>query len=134
MRSFNALLSVGLIGAFLFGGALVAGLVELYRGDPGHNWTHRDMRLSLAETRSRLEIYIGGELLQNHLERKGLSATGPDGTVYPVVERDLRIRLNNWPERRAELAMRAILEAFLAGLSVAALGAGWHQARRRKEP
>ncbi|HOW97507.1 MAG TPA: hypothetical protein P5567_11275 [Kiritimatiellia bacterium] len=134
MRPFNALLSIGLTGTFLFGSTLLAGLVQLHRGDPGHNWTHRDMRLSLAETRNRTEIYIGGELLQDHLGRKGLTATGPDGTVYPVVERDIRIRLNNWPERRAELAMRAILEAFLTGLSVAALMIGIVQARRRNQP
>ncbi|MBU1692992.1 MAG: hypothetical protein KJ726_11740 [Verrucomicrobia bacterium] len=132
-RQLNGLVWAGLLGTLILGGYLVANLVELYRGDPGYNWTHRDMRLALPETRDALELYIGGELLQKHLERKGLTATGPDGTPYPVVEQDIRVRLNYWAERRADLAVRAIPGALLTGISLACLALGLYQVRQQRK-
>lgn len=133
-RFFNGLLSAGLLSTLVFGGLLAAGLLEIFRGDPGHNWTHRDMRMTLPESRDWLEIYVGGELLQAHLERKSLATAGPDGTSYPVLERDIRVRRNNWLERKTELALRAIPEAFLCGLSLACLAMGVFRRRRGETP
>ena len=133
-RRFNGLFIAGLISTLIFGGSLLMSLVELRRGDPGHNWTHRDMRIPLSETRNDLELYIGGELLQKHIERNGLKTIGPDGTDYTVVERDIRVRWNHWAEWRAELTLRAIPAAFLTGLFVACLAIGLYQARRSRRP
>ena len=132
-RSFNGLVFAGLLGTLILGSALVAALIELYRGDPGHNWTHQAMRLPLSETRDTFEVFIGGELLQKHLERGAMMTAGPDGTPYKIMEEDIRVRLNNWPGRRADLAVRAIPEAFLTGLSIACLALGVGQRRQRKK-
>lgn len=132
-RRFNGLLWAGLLGTLILGGNLVANLVALYRGDSGHNWTHREMRLTLPETRDAVELYIGGELLQKHLDRKGLTSAGPDGTPYVILERDIRVRLNHWPEQRVSLAMQAIPEAFLAGIFIACLALGLYQVRQQRK-
>jgi hypothetical protein len=114
----NGLLIAGLIGTLFAGGMLTASMVELLMGDPGHHWTHEDMRLPLGEADHALELYVGDERLR---------AESDQG-------RRLGVRLNNWQARRAELALRAVPEAFLTGISVTLLFLGLRglSSRRRQ--
>jgi hypothetical protein len=123
-KQMNPLLLIGLIGVFVVGSIFVEKYWQATRSEPNMWWTPMSMALKLDETRTHFELFIRGELLQNHVRDGSLSLVYPDGASTPVISDDIRIRLNNWPAVQASFLNSAILPAFLLGVSLSCLVVG----------
>ncbi|RJP44878.1 MAG: hypothetical protein C4548_05405 [Desulfobacteraceae bacterium] len=130
-KQMNPLLLIGLIGVFVVGSIFVEKYWQATRSEPNMWWTPMSMALQLDETRSHFELFIRGELLQNHIRDGSLSLVSPDGASTPVTSDDIRVRLNNWPAVHASFLSSAILPAFLFGVSLSCLAAGIILLRKR---
>lgn len=99
-------------------------------------WTPMELRLPLAETKDRVEVYLRDIALLNHVEAGRLQLLTDTG-VTPVRNSDVRLRFNNWDRIRAEripsllgsgIALGASGVFFLFGLL------GWGPAKPVKAP
>lgn len=127
MKTFNAWLSVGILGSTIFGSQLATDYGRAMWGDRDMWWTPGSMALPLDQTGEAFQIYLGGELLQRHVERGTLTAVDPQGRPYRVSHGDLRVRLNNWNQTRASFLHAAVFSAFMLGMSLVCLGVGARQ-------
>lgn len=123
-KQINSLLVTGLIGAVIFGAGFVSTIYRSFWGEEDIWWTPMEMALSIEETSNSFEMYIAGELLQKRLSEGTLLGIDKDGIKYPVVSKDISIRLNNWNKVRASILVNSILTAFLLGISVTMLVTG----------
>jgi len=130
MKNFrsNSLLWMGLTGSLIFGTTFFDNVYQAFRGDQLIWWTPQAMRLPIEETKSNFEIYIGGVSLQKHLSDKTLFSADKNGKQYPVVSRDITVRLNNWDKTQAALLTNTTLTGFAFGVSIALLVIGVIQA------
>ncbi|MCI5121774.1 MAG: hypothetical protein D3908_11400 [Candidatus Electrothrix sp. AUS4] len=118
MRSINPLLFIGLIGTVTVGSSLAADLMQVFYGEQGIYWTHKDMPLSLHETGNNFQVLIGGKSLQDHLKGKTFFAADEELVPYPVVAKDVTVRVNNWPSVKARILTKTTLTAFAFGVNL----------------
>jgi hypothetical protein len=69
-------------------------------------------------------VFVNDELLQSRIERGALLAIDPEGKTYPVVSKDVAVRLNNWHKTKASFLHAAVFSALLLGLSLMSLVVG----------
>lgn len=117
-------------GAFFFMSALQ--IVRCFAQPSDIWWTPKAIALPLAGTSDRVEVYVRGVALRDHVEAGRLQLVTDSGATA-VAGPDIRLRVNNWDRIRAEripvlLGHAAALGAsgvfFLIGLL------GWAPPRR----
>lgn len=119
MRLINPLLFfVGLAGMITIGSGLYADLMQVFYGEQGIYWTHKDQPLSLKETGDDFQILIGGEPLQEHLDGKTFFAADVELVPYPVVASDVTVRVNNWPVVKARILTKTTFTGFAFGVNL----------------
>ena len=95
-------------------------------------WTPKALTPSLNDVADRVEVYIRGERLDEHIKSGRLQLLGSAGPAT-VIESDVRFRFNNWDRVRAQgipvlLAPAALLGASCVGLLLGI--AGWTRVRK----
>ena len=131
-REINALLLIGVIGLFTVGTQFGINLGRAVWGDREIWWTPRSMALSLEETSDRFRLFIDGKPLQEHLADNSLAVADEAGASRVVAPEDVRVRLNNWHQMRANFFMSALPGAFGLGVSITCLVLGLIHRRQRK--
>ncbi len=131
----NALFLIGLIGTVVFGFHFGLQYGRALWGDRDIWWTPMAMAIPLQETRQTFNLFVSGELLQNHIERGSLSATDSKGRSYPVAADDIKVRINNWYKIKASFLHFAVFAGILLGGSIACLIMGTIELfKKRKNP
>jgi len=74
-------------------------------------WTPRSLAVPLAESRDRVEVLVGGELLQKRIEDGALMLKAEDGSSRAVEAPDVTLRFNTWDARRADLYWQGMFSA-----------------------
>jgi hypothetical protein len=123
-KQLNIYLSIGILGVFVFGSMFIGDIYEAFYGSASIWWTHQDMKLPLEKTKDQFEIWINGKLLQKRLEDRSLYVVDADGNQYPVVSKDVGVRINNWDSRQAEILKFALVRALITGICLGFLLAG----------
>jgi hypothetical protein len=119
---------MGLTGSLIFGTTFFDNVYQAFRGDQTIWWTPQTMRLPIEETKNNFEIYIGGTSLQKHFSDKTLFSVDKNGKQYPVVSKDITVRLNNWDKTQSSLLTNTTMSGFAFGVSIALLVVGVIQA------
>ena len=127
MHKMNGLLIAGIIGLSVFGAQFGIQYGRVLWGNKDIYWTPKSMALPLSETQHNFEVFVSGDLLQNHLNRKSLSATDPQGERYQLRAEDIVVRLNNWQKVKSTILHTAIWLAFMLGMSLMCLLVGIKQ-------
>lgn len=117
----NALFLIGVIGTVVFGFHFGLQYGRAVWGNSDIWWTPMSMAMSLHETRQTFNLFLGDELLQDHLARSSLSATDSKGRSYPIVADDIKVRINNWYKIKASFLHFAVFTGILLGGSIACL-------------
>ncbi|MCI5139639.1 MAG: hypothetical protein D3922_14795, partial [Candidatus Electrothrix sp. AR1] len=128
MRFINPLLFIGMIGVVTIGSSLYADLMQVFYGEQGIYWTHKDMPLPLEKTGENFQVFIGGKPLQNHLDEKTFFAADGELVPYPVAARDVTARVNNWPSVKTRILAKTTLTGFAFGVNLTLLITGLVQA------
>lgn len=81
--------------------ASVGHLIRFTRERDDIWWTPRTATVSLPQSRSRVEVYIRGTSLEEHIKAGRLQLLSDRGPA-PLTEADIGVRLNNWDRVRAE--------------------------------
>jgi len=87
-------------------------------------WTPRSLAVPLAESRDRVEVLVGGELLQKRIEDGALMLKAEDGSSRAVEAPDVTLRFNTWDARRADLYWQGMFSAAYLAIGVAMLVVG----------
>ena len=119
---------MGLTGSLIFGTTFFDNVYQAFRGDQTIWWTPQTMRLPIEETKNNFEIYIGGTSLQKHFSDKTLFSVDKNGKQYPVVSKDITVRLNNWDKTQSSILTITTMSGFTLGVSIALLVIGVIQA------
>ena len=82
------------------------------------------MRLPVEDTRDNFELYIGGEPLRKHLSNSTLFAVDKNGKQYPIVSKDITVRLNNWDKIKASILRHTTMSGFAFGVAITLLVIG----------
>jgi hypothetical protein len=98
----------------------VVQLVRFFRQPADIWWTPTTMRMPLGESRDRVQIYVAGVLLQEHLTGGRLLLAGERGTAQ-VNETDVDLRFNNWDRVRSQQIPALLSYAAGAGAAGIAL-------------
>jgi hypothetical protein len=64
-------------------------------------WTPKPLSLALADASDRVEVYVRDVALLEHV-KAGRVQVLTDTVARPLMESDIRLRLNNWDHVRAE--------------------------------
>lgn len=80
-------------------------------------WTPKALGLPLADTSDRVEVYVRGVALQEHVKAGRLQLLN-DADATPVTDADMRLRFNNWDRIRAQ----RIPSLLSAGIGLGASG------------
>lgn len=123
-KKINALVLVGIIGTFVFGSHLVTSLGRAYWGEQNIWWTNRDMKLSLEESREKVEVFFKNELVQDKLASGKVKITYDSVGTEPLRAGDFTVRINNLDKMRAKFLGFALISAFFLGLCLACLVLG----------
>ena len=83
-------------------------------------WTPKAMSPSLTEVADRVELYVRGERLDEHIRSGRLQLLG-GATATTVVASDIRFRFNNWDRVRAQEIPALLTSAALLGAACVAL-------------
>ncbi len=135
MRFINPLLFIGMIGVVTIGSSLYADLMQVFYGEQGIYWTHKDMPLPLEKTGENFQVFIGGKPLQDHLDEKTFFAADGELVPYPVASRDVTVRVNNWPSVKTRILTKTTLTGFAFGVNLTLMIVGLVQTclqRKRK--
>lgn len=127
MLKINGFLIAGIIGVAVIGSHFGVQYGRAVWGSNDMWWTPKAMALTLSETRHNFELFVRGDLLQNHLKKGTLSAIDSQGESYRLVPEDIQVRLNNWYKVKSSMLHSAVLAAFLLGISVMSLVVGVKQ-------
>ncbi len=119
---------MGLMGSLIFGTTFFDNVYQAFRGDQTIWWTPQAMRLPIEETKDNFDLYIGGVSLQKHLSDKTLFSVDRNGKQYPVVSKDVTVRLNNWDKTQSSILTITTMSGFTLGVSIALLVIGVIQA------
>ena len=80
-------------------------------------WTPKALGLPLADTSDRVEVYVRGVALQEHVKAGRVQLLTDTGAT-PVTESEMRLRFNNWDRIRAQ----RIPSLLSAGIGLGASG------------
>jgi len=114
----NELLWIGLTGIFIIGINFTVDIYQVFWGDHNIWWTNQTMRLSFDKSNDNFEIYIGGKILQNHLNEKTIFSRDNNGNLYPIVFNDITVRLNNWDKIKSSILMNTTITGFGLGVVI----------------
>ncbi len=117
----NALFIIGIIGISVFGSHFGVQYGRAVWGNKDIWWTPMSMALPIEETVQDFQIFIGGNLLQEHLEQRSLTVRDANSRTYQVVSEDIKVRLNNWHEVKTDFLHSAVFSGILLGISLACL-------------
>jgi hypothetical protein len=131
-KSMNALLFIGLIGVFTIGSSFFVNIYSAFWGNKDIYWTPQSMKLPIEEANNDFQVYISGKLLQKHLTENTLFAIENNGVQYPVVSKDVSVRLNNWNKVRSRILTTAIFTGFSFGITLTLLITGLIQTIAQK--
>lgn len=129
---FNPLLFMGLIGIFTIGSHFGVQLYRAFGQDRDIWWTPRSRALAFEEATHHFRLFISGKLIQDHIAEKGLFALDDRGQQYPVVTRDLTVRLNNWKTVQASILANMLITSFSFGIVITVLVIGLIQVFSRR--
>jgi hypothetical protein len=121
-------------GVFFFMSALHLLRFSVQRSDIW--WTPIALSLPLAEVADRVEVYVRGVPLQDHIVAGRIQLL-TDAGARPVTESDLRLRFNNWDRIRAQKIPSLLAAAVGLGASAVFLLFGlldWGPPRRVPPP
>ncbi|MCI5190105.1 MAG: hypothetical protein D3905_10020 [Candidatus Electrothrix sp. AS4_5] len=124
MKYINPLLLIGMIGVFTTGSSLTADLMQVFYGEHNIYWTHKDSPLPLEKTGNDLQVFIGEKRLQDHLNGKTFFAADGELVPYPVLAKDVTVRVNNWPSVKAQILNKTIFTSFAFGVNLTLLIVG----------
>ncbi|MCI5222774.1 MAG: hypothetical protein D3924_08915 [Candidatus Electrothrix sp. AR4] len=127
-KSINPLLLIGMIGVFTIGSSLTADLIQIFYGDEGIYWTHKDMPLPLEKTKNTFEVFIGKKRLQDHLDGKTFFAADGELVPYPVLSKDITVRVNNWHKVKSKILTKTTFSGFAFGVNLTLMITGLVQA------
>ncbi|WDN89751.1 hypothetical protein BuS5_02719 [Desulfosarcina sp. BuS5] len=127
MRKINGFLIAGIIGVLVVGANFGIQYGRIAWGNKDMWWTPKSMALPLSTTRHNFELFVNGDLLQEHLDRGSLSATDEQGKRYELVPEDIKVRFNNWHKVKSAMLHTAVWEAFMLGISLMSLIVGIRQ-------
>jgi hypothetical protein len=135
-RQINSLLWIGLTGTIILGTIFFADLYRAFWGDRTIWWTHQAMKVPVEETKDNFELFIAGRLLQKHLADGTLLGVDNDGKQYPIVAKDVTVRLNNWDKIKATILGHTTMSGFGFGVALTLLVMGLIQffGRRKNSP
>ncbi|WP_017302994.1 hypothetical protein [Spirulina subsalsa] len=117
----NPFLLIGLSGFFTLGSHLFIDLYRVFYEDPTIYWTHQAMPLSLEQTEQNFQLFIAGKNLNRHLSEKTLYALDSEGRPYSIVPEDVTVRVNNWPQVKANLLTKTTFTGFAFGITITLL-------------
>ena len=123
-RRINTLLWIGLTFTLIIGSSFIVDVYRAFYGDHGIWWTPNSMRLPLEETKDVFDLYIGGKPLRMRLSDKTLFSVDKNGKQYPVVSRDITVRLNNWDKTKASILTHTTLSGPALGAALTLLVIG----------
>ncbi len=120
VRRVNGLTIMGMIMVFVFGTHLATRLLR----SPEHRWTPLTLAETPQESRDRIEIHVGEELLTDALDSGALKLLTEANEWRPLEESDVRLRFNNWHRVRAGDVVPTAISgaAFGAGLALFIVG------------
>jgi len=81
-------------------------------------WTPLPLAVPLAETADRVEVYVRGSILEQHLHAGTLTLTGVSGPAR-VAAADITFRFNNRDRRTAQQLPQLLASAALGGAVLA---------------
>jgi hypothetical protein len=134
-KSINPLLLIGLIGVFTIGSSFFVDIYGAFFGNKDIYWTPQSMKFPIEDANNDFQVYISEKLLQKHLAENTLFAIDNNGVQYPVVTKDVSVRLNNWNKARSRILTTAIFNGFAFGITLTLFITGIIQtvAKKRKE-
>jgi hypothetical protein len=132
IKSINPLLFIGLVGFFTIGSSFFVDIYQAFYGEKDIYWTHQSMKLPIEKTNNDFQMFVGGKLLQNHLSEKTLFAADENRTQYPVVSKDITVRLNNWNKVKTTILTKATFTGFAFGITLTLLIIGLIQTFTKK--
>ena len=126
-KAIKSLLLIGLIGCFIIGTSFIINIHHAFWGPKNIWWTSPAMKLPIEKTNNYFELFIGGKNLQKHLSEKTLIAVDENGIKYPVVSKDISVRLNNWYKIKSDILTRVIFSGIAFGVAIILLIIGLMQ-------
>jgi len=126
-KAIKSLLLIGLIGCFTIGTSFIINIHHAFWGPKNIWWTSPAMKLPIEKTNNYFELFIGGKNLQKHLSEKTLIAVDENGIKYPVVSKDISVRLNNWYKIKSDILTRVIFSGIAFGVAIILLIIGLMQ-------
>ncbi len=117
-KSLNPLFFIGLLGCFIIGSQFLADMLSVFYGDRDIYWTPPSLCLPIEETNNEFRVSIAGKLLQTHLADNTLFAVDAKGIQFPVVSKDVSVRLNNWNKTKSGILTRAVFTGFGFGIAL----------------
>lgn len=106
----NGISILGIITFFVFSSHLLTRLLE----NPDIWWSPEGLYASLDDARDRVRLFIAAKPVEQHISEGTLSYASIDGEQMPVTYDDVRLRMNNWDRRRAQLYGAGMFQASLA--------------------
>ncbi len=93
------------------------------------------MPLPIEKTGEHFQIFIGGKPLQDHLDGKTFFAADGDLVPYPVVSKDVTVRMNNWLAVKARILTKTTFTGFAFGVNLTLMIVGLVQTclQRKKD-
>ncbi len=135
IKSINPYLFIGFIGICAIGSQFFADIYGILYGNKDIYWTHNEMKLPLEKTADEFQLFISGKPLKKHLSDKTLFAVDENGVQYPVVFKDVSVRLNNWSQVKSRMLTEAVFTGCLFSVSLTLLITGLIQTvtKRKRE-
>jgi hypothetical protein len=133
-KKINALLLIGVIGTAILAPQFAVKYGRAMWGNKDIWWTPGSLAYPLDETKQEFRLFLSDELLEDHLARGSLSAMDSKGRSYPVVSKDIKIRLNNWNKVKASFLHSAVFLALMLGVSITCLILGVAQLVTKSKP
>ena len=132
-NSINPFLLIGLLGFFTIGSSFFVAVYGAFYGNKDMYWTHQSLKLPLEATGNDFQVYISGKLLQKHLTENTIFVSENNGKQFPVVPKDVSVRLNNWNKAQARILTKAIFTGFAFGITLTLLIIGVIQTFTKKK-
>lgn len=126
----NTLAMFGVTGMFIFGSIFAGQIIQIVWGNKDIWWTPTTQKLPFEKTTPRMELYIGGKTLRQHLDNGTLLGIDDTGKHYRIVESDIEARFNTWDEVKDSMLSSALFSAFCTGASLACFLIGLAAARK----
>ena len=123
-KRINPILWIGLTGTLIIGALFITDVYQAFWGDHSIWWTHQGMRLPIEETKDNFELYIAGEPLRKHISGGTLFFVDKNGNQYPIVSKDITVRLNNWDKIKTSILTSTTMSGFAFGVVITLLVIG----------